>query len=353
MKAAVIYGTRDLRVEEREIRKVEANQAKVEVAWAGICGSDLHVYTHFDLGLIPTEELHPLSGQKAPLTLGHEFSGIVVEIGEDVTNVSIGDRVAIEPIYYCNECIECKSGNYNVCRKSNAAFVGLASDGGFAEYCVLESDKLHILPEEVSLEEGALVEPAAVAYHGLLESGFQAGQTALVIGAGPIGLLAVANLVAAGATKIFVSDVSDERLAIAKKMGASKVINPMKDDVVLEVYNETNNDGVDVVFECAGVQAAIDTALTAVKRKGCVLVLSLFMEPVNVSLLEAVMKEVTIKSTLAYVNEYPQVLDLIASKRLNVLDVVTNKAKLDNIVEDGFEKLLSDKSEAKILINMK
>lgn len=347
MRAAVVYGTKDVRVEDVEVREVLPNQAKIEVEWAGICGSDLHIYTHFEAGLVPITTPHPLSGQKAPLTLGHEFAGVVREVGEHVTNVKPGDRVTVEPIYYCGHCPECKAGNYHVCRNSNAAFVGIASDGGFAEYCVLDADKLHILPDNVTMEEGALVEPTAVAYHGIIESGFQVGQTALVTGAGPIGLLTVQCLVAAGATKIFVSDVSNERLAIAKKMGATHTINPLDIDVITSIMRETNGDGVDVSFEAAGVQATMDTALSSTKRKGCVLVLALFMSPVSVNMFEALVKEITIKPTLAYANEFPQVIDLIASGRIDVKKVVTNKTQLENIVEDGIEKLLNNKEKQK------
>lgn len=353
MKAAVIYGTRDLRLEDVEIKDVKSHQAKVEVKWAGICGSDLHIYTDFEAGLVPIKDVHPLSGEKVPLTLGHEFSGIVREIGAEVTNVKVGDRVCIEPIYYCGECKECRSGHYHVCRYSNAAFVGIVSDGGFAEFCVTEADKLHVLPDNVTLEEGALVEPTAVAYHGVLESGLQAGQTVLVIGAGPIGLLTAEVARASGATKIFVSDVSNERLEIAKTMGATHVFNPMEVDVVSEILKETGGDGVDVAFEAAGVQVAMNTAVSATKRKGCVLVLALYMEPVKVNMFEALVKEITIKPTLAYVNEFPQVIDLISSKRIDVQKVVTNKTVLEKIVTDGFEKLLNDKAEAKILVSMK
>lgn len=353
MRAAVVYGTRDIKVVDVELREVLPNQAKIEVEWAGICGSDLHIYTDFEAGLIPIEKPHPLSGQKAPLTLGHEFAGIVREIGAKVTNVKVGDRVTVEPIFYCGECLECRTGNYHVCRHSNAAFVGIASDGGFAEFCVTEADKLHLLPDNVSMEEGALVEPTAVAYHGIIESGLQLGQTVLVTGAGPIGLLTVQCALAAGATKIFVSDVSEERLALAKKMGATHTLNPLKDDVVQIVLAETNGDGVDVSFEAAGVEATMKTAISATKRKGCVLVLSLFMAPVSVNMFEALAKELTIKPTLAYVNEFPQVIDLIASGRINVKQVVTSKTQLENIVTEGFDKLLNDKSEAKILVSMK
>lgn len=353
MRAAVVYGTRDVKVVDVDVKEVLPHQAKIAVEWAGICGSDLHIYTDFEAGLVPITAPHPLSGQKAPLTLGHEFSGTVTEVGAEVTHVKVGDRVTVEPIFYCGQCRECRTGNYHVCRHSNAAFVGIASDGGFAEFCVTDADKLHLLPDTVSMEEGALVEPTAVAYHGIIESGLQLGQTVLVTGAGPIGLLTVQCALAAGATKIFVSDLSDERLAMAKKMGATHTFNPLQEDVVEKVLAETNGDGVDVSFEAAGATVTLATTIAATKRKGCVLVLALFMEPVAVDMFEALAKEITIKPTLAYVNEFPQVIELIASGRIDVKQIITGKIQLENIVESGIETLLNDKAEAKILVSMK
>lgn len=351
MKAARIYGTRDLRVEKIPIKELQPHQVKIKVEYAGICGSDLHIYTNFESGIIPTEP-HPMTGGKAPLVIGHEFSGIIEEVGADVNDYKIGDRVCIEPTYYCGTCRECRKGHYHICRTSNSALVGNATDGGFAEYCVTEADKLHLLPDNVSLEEGALVEPTAVAYHGVIRSGLQAGQKVLINGAGPIGLLTAEIVKAAGATMIIVSDVSEERLALAKSMGATHTLNPMKVDVIAEIMKLTHNDGVDISFEAAGVQATIDSAIAATKRKGTVLVLALFMQPPKVNLFDAILREITIKLSVMYANEFPQVIDLMATKQIDVSKVVTSKIKLDDIVSEGFEKLLNDKTEAKILIEM-
>lgn len=353
MKAAVIHGTKDVRIEEWPIKEVGTSEVKVEVEWAGICGSDLFLYSNFDAGLIPTKEPHPLTGGKAPLVLGHEFSGIVREIGKEVTNVKVGDRVAVEPVIACGKCRECREGNYQVCRESNSAFLGNAIDGGFAEYCVTDADKMHLLPDNVTLEEGALVEPAAVAYHGIIKSNLKPGQTVLVVGAGPIGLLTTQFAKAAGATKIFVSDVSKKRLAIAEEMGATHVLNPMEDNVIDIIMNETNQNGVDVSFEAAGVQVTLDTAVDATKKTGTILMLSLFGQNPEVNLSNVLLKELKIVAALAYANEFPQVIDMIASKRVDLLPVITNKIALENLVEDGIEKLINDKSEAKILVSMK
>lgn len=157
MKAAVLYNAKDLRVEEMNEPMILSNQIKVKVEWAGICGSDLHAYSH---GL--SMEAHPISGEKPPFALGHEFSGTIVEVGDEVTKSKIGDRVAIEPLLYCGECYACNRGHYNQCNK--VGFVGLSRNGGFAEYTIVDENMVHVLPDNVSFEEGALVEPTAVSF---------------------------------------------------------------------------------------------------------------------------------------------------------------------------------------------
>ncbi|WP_339182296.1 2,3-butanediol dehydrogenase [Oceanobacillus sp. FSL W7-1293] len=350
MKAARIYAEEDVRVEDVEVKEVGAKDVKVEVAWTGICGSDLHAYSHF-VG-IPTEE-HPISKRQAPLTLGHEFSGTVTEVGSSVTSFKPGDRVCIEPNLRCGECKECREGNYHLCRNSNAAFIGLADDGGFAEYCVMEEQYCHQIPDHMTLEQAALVEPTAVTYHGVEMAGVKAGDAVLVTGAGPIGLLTVLSARAAGASKVFVSDVSKERLALAETFGFVKTLNPAEDDVIGTIMEDTNGDGVDVALECAGVQPTFDTCLEAIKRTGTVCVLAIFGQNPEINAFASTIKEANIKFSLAYSNIYDRVINLIASGQIPAEKVVTNKIKLDNIVEEGFELLLNDKSQSKILVSTK
>lgn len=350
MKAARIYAEKDVRVEDVELKEVGAKDVKVEVAWTGICGSDLHAYAHF-IG-IPTEE-HPLSKRQAPLTLGHEFSGTVTEVGSNVTSLKVGDRVCIEPNLRCGKCKECREGNYHLCRYSNAGFIGLADDGGFAEYCVLDEQYCHKIPDNMTLEQAALVEPTAVSYRGVAVAGVKPGDAVLVTGAGPIGLLTVLNARAAGASKIFVSDVSKERLALADSFGFVKTLNPMEDDVVGEIMKATDGNGVDVALECAGVQPTFNTCLEAIKRTGTVCVVAIFGKNPEIDAFQCTTKEAKIKFSLAYANIYDRVIHLIASGQVPAEKIVTNKIRLHNIVEEGFELLLNDKSQSKILVSAK
>ncbi|HJE19620.1 MAG TPA: 2,3-butanediol dehydrogenase [Aliicoccus persicus] len=348
MKAAVIYGEKDLRIEEVEVKETKAGQVKVKVAWAGICGSDLHAYNH---GLGIAFEEHPLSKDKVPFVLGHEFSGTVEEVGEGVKGFEVGDQVAIEPVLYCGECESCRRGIYNLCEVSNAGFYGLVTDGGFAEYFVADEKQFHKLPEGVSLEEGALVEPTAVAFRAVGESGLKAGQSAAIYGAGPIGLLTLLCAQAYGAAETFVIDLSQERLDKAKELGATYVINPADEDAVKKIREITGNKGVDVAFEAAGANPTFKSAVASIKRRGTVQVIAGFGGEVSFNPNDLLMIEGEIKFSLAYAHDYQPVIKAIADGKLDVKQVVTNRIALDDVVKDGIELLNTDKSQAKVLIS--
>ncbi|WP_330948666.1 2,3-butanediol dehydrogenase [Virgibacillus sp. MG-45] len=346
MKAAVWYGKYDVRVESTHEPVVEPGKVKVKVEWAGICGSDLHAYHGAG---VQQNEPHPVSGEMAPLTLGHEFAGVITEVGEGVSDFVVGDRVAIEPLIYCGECEYCKENHYNKC--NSVGFIGLNANGGFAEYVVLMPNMLHKLPEKVSLEEGALVEPTAVALHAVKQSKLKVGDKVAVFGVGLIGLLTIMAAKAAGATDIFAVDMSPERLLKAQEVGATHTINPAEENAV-ETILKLSNGGVDVAYEAAGVEITLGNALSSVKKGGEIMVLSIIPEPVKVDILQLTFKEANITSTLAYRSIFPEVIALIASGVLDVKKVVTKKITLDQIVEDGLKLLDSDKSQAKILVKV-
>ncbi|QQZ08663.1 2,3-butanediol dehydrogenase [Heyndrickxia vini] len=342
MKAAVWHNINDVRVEQVQEPKVTSGQIKVKVEWAGICGSDLHAYSH---GL--SSEPHPISGQKPPLTLGHEFSGTIVEVADDVTSHHAGERVAIEPLIYCGECYACKRGYYNQCNK--VGFVGLNRDGGFAEYVIVDENMVHVLPDHVSFEEGALVEPTAVSFYAVRESKLKPGDSVAIFGAGPIGLLTLLSAKAAGATKIIVVDLSEERLEKAKELGATTIINGMRSDIV-ETIHQLTNGGVSVAYECAGVQPTMTNAVASVKQGGQVMAIAVFAKPVAINMGQLMFKAADITSTLAYRHVFPEVIDMIATGRLDVKSVITKKIDLKDIVEEGFNQLINDKKQAKILV---
>lgn len=342
MLAARLHGAKDLRVEEVEKPEISSYQVLVEVAWTGICGSDLGVYA---LGL--GDQVHPLTGHSGPTTLGHEFSGTVVEIGADVQGVQVGERVAVEPLISCGQCAACKSGYYNQCQL--VGFVGLQRDGGFAKFVVVDPHMLHKLPDTVSFEEGALVEPTAVSFYAVRESKLKTGDTAIIFGAGPIGLLTLLCVKAAGAAKVIVVDISEERLVKAAELGATAVISGSREDLVPALLDLTGG-GADVVYECAGVQSTLNSALYTTKLGAEIMVIATYKEPVTVDMNVVMFKALKLTSTLAYRGVFPLIINLIAEGQLDVKRVITEKIELPDIVEQGVEKLMTDKSQAKILV---
>lgn len=342
MKAAVWHDINDLRVEDVPVPIVSPGQVKVKVEWTGICGSDLHAYSH---GM--SMDRHPISKQKPPLTLGHEFSGTVIEIADDVNFSLLGQRVAIEPLISCGECDACKRGYYNQCSK--VGFVGLNCDGGFAEYVIVDDTMVHTLPDNVSFEEGALVEPTAVSFYAVRESKLKAGDSAAIFGAGPIGLLTLLTVKAAGATNIIVVDLSEERLEKAKELGATTIINGKRDDIVETILGLTNG-GVSVVYECAGAQPTMTNAVASVKQGGQVMAIATFTKPISIEMGIIMFKAADLTSTLAYRHVFPEVINMISTGRLDVKPIITKKITLEDIVEEGFNRLINDKKQAKILV---
>lgn len=345
MKAAVWYGEKDIRVEERELKQMKDNEVTVRVAWTGICGSDLHEYQEGPV-FIPVGEEHPLTGQQAPLTMGHEFAGIVEKVGQDVTSVKVGDRVAINPMYTYGNKPE------DVDAYDGFQFVGLGSDGGFASHVNVGEKHIYKLPDSMTLQDGALVEPTAVAVQAVKEANMQFGDTVAVFGAGPIGLLTTIAAKAAGASKIFVFDLSEQRLAKAKELGATHVYNSGEVNSV-EAVKAIVPDGVDVAFEVAGVAPTFKQAIDVTRARGTMVIVSIFARPIEWNPMQLTNTGVKVTSTIAYTpSTFQQTIDLMGTGQLKPQGIITSKIELDNIVEEGFEALTNDKSQAKILVEL-
>src|ERR1700754_3961618 len=242
MKAAVYYGPNKLEVADVPEPQPTAGTVKVKVGFNGICGTDLHEYYAGPI-FVPTEP-HPLTGEQLPLTIGHEFSGVIADLGEGVTGWQEGDRVAVEPIYKCGQCASCRAGNYNIC--AQIGFHGLMSDGGMAEYTVVPTNMLHKLPDNVSLQLGALVEPMSVAYHAATLGDAKAGDTAMVFGAGPIGIGLWFALRGKGVDDVFVVEPSATRRAAIEALGAT-TLDPAGVDVPSFIADHTDRRGADAV----------------------------------------------------------------------------------------------------------
>ena len=280
MKAAQFYGKEDLRVEEVEEPTPGPGQVKLRNAYSGICGSDLHFYFFPEALPFDLHEPHPLTGACVPQTLGHEFAGTVVEVGEGVTGVKVGDRAAVYPLVAsCGECAACRKGLCFSCRMMGSIGAN-APGGGLSEFTTVPASALHLLPESVDLRMGALVEPMAVGWHAVARSGVQTGGTALVAGAGPIGIGAWFAFKARGVEKVLVSEPSAERRAIIAALGAT-VVDPVSDDLAAVIAEFTGGAGVDVAVDAAGAGAAITSALTGLAAGGRVVVAALHEHPME------------------------------------------------------------------------
>jgi (R,R)-butanediol dehydrogenase/meso-butanediol dehydrogenase/diacetyl reductase len=328
MRAVVWSGREDVAVSDVPEVTVGEGQVRLKVAYNGICGTDLHEYYAGPI-FIPTEP-HPLTGGKLPVVLGHEFSGTVVEVGEDVSTLVVGDRVTVEPIYSCGECLACRAGRYNVCAK--VGFHGLSTDGGMAESTVINASMAHKLPDSVSLELGALVEPMAVAYHAAKMGQADPGGTALVFGAGPIGIGLWFALRGQGVDDVLVVEPSPVRRAAIERLGAA-TLDPTAVDV------PTKGDGVTAAYDAAGVQPAVETALACLGATRTLVSVAIYEKPLETPLIQLVLREARIQGTLCYTAEdYRAVIDLMAKGHYDTSGWVETIA-MGDIVTEGFEAL--------------
>jgi len=355
MRAARIHDSEDIRIDEIEPTAVGETDVRIDVETCGICGSDLHEYR---VGPDFTPEApHPETGQQVPVTMGHEFSGTVSEVGSGVSRLSPGDRVTVEPNIPCGDCLYCEDGAYNLCK--NALAVGFhTGTGGFAESAVVPEQQAHVLPESVPLDAGALVEPLAVGLHAVRQSGLRTGDTVAVIGCGPIGLTVVRAAAAAGATRIFASEPNDTRRRVARDLGADVGIDPTEEDPIGTIKAGTP-DGVDVAFEFAGIGPAFNTAIKSTKRDGTITVGSVSDSEITTNLNDIVSTERTVVGTHCYGfppqsfrTEFDAVIRSLASGRIDIDPFVTDRIDLGGIVDGGFEPLLDPGTEhVKILVD--
>ncbi|MET4428238.1 2,3-butanediol dehydrogenase [Mycolicibacterium sp. 624] len=345
MKAAVYYGPNKLDVTDVPEPQPTPGTVKVKVGYNGICGTDLHEYYAGPI-FVPTEP-HPLTGQQLPLTMGHEFAGTITAIGAGVTGYAEGDRVAVEPIYRCGHCEPCRIGNYNIC--AQIGFHGLMSDGGMAEYTVVPTNMLHRLPDNVSLELGALVEPMSVAYHAATLGEPRPGRTAMVFGAGPIGIGLWFALRGKGVDDVFVVEPSPTRRAAIEGLGA-RTLDPGALDVPAFIADHTGGSGADAVYDAAGVAPAVQTALACVGARRAMVSVAIYEKPLTTPLLNLVMNESRIQGSLCYTAaDFDAVIDLMARGVYDTTGWVTS-IPIDDVVDEGFEALHAG-TKMKVLVD--
>ena len=301
MLASRLHGTEDIRLEEIPDVEPGPGEVRLKVAHNGICGSDLHMYFQGQLA------------RSEPFTVGHEYSGVVDRVGDGVTGITPGTPVAVRPFFRCGECDRCRRGLPHLHTPMKVLGCGAEEGGGLAEYSVATADQVFALPEGVTLEQGALVEPMAVSYNGIRRGEVEAGMRTVIFGAGPIGIGVLLGLRSLGVDDIVVVEPSAPRRASIAALGADEVLDPTTDDVVRAVRARTGGRGADVVFECAGVEASFVQSIVVAGARGRVVVLAIYERDVGFNPSMMMMDEVELRGALGYEDGcYEAVIDLMA-----------------------------------------
>jgi (R,R)-butanediol dehydrogenase/meso-butanediol dehydrogenase/diacetyl reductase len=346
MRAAVFHGREDLRLETVPDPRPARGEVKLRTLFNGICGSDLHEYYHGPLTTRTTP--HPLTGVKNPVIMGHEMSGEVIELGEGVTDLAIGDKVAVEPVETCGACLYCSSGQYNHC--GLLAFHGYnRSSGGLAQLSVVKRSMAHKLPASMTGQQGALIEPMAISYRTAQRCGVEAGQTVVIHGGGPIGVGVFFTLRRWGVNVIMVDPSPQRRTALAK-LGVKTVLDPRDGDVVSAIKDLTGGRGADTSVDAAGVPIAFQTALSSTRVDGQLVVVAIHTKPLTIAPMEMLMSEVKISGIALSCNTFPSVIEEMAAGTYP-LEGWVETIPFDNLLEDGFERLHRQEG-MKILVDL-
>lgn len=333
MKAGVYLGTKQLAVKEMPSPTVEDGEAIVKVSYAGICGTDMMIYSG----------LHPRA--TTPLVMGHEFSGVIEEI-EPNERLKEGDRIAINPLNSCGRCAACKSGQYHVC--DNLKYIGIDMNGGFAEHVSVPIKNLIPLPETVKDEEAALIEPLSVAIHTVRRSKLKVGDNVVILGAGPIGMLIGMIAKKAGAERIIISDVSDYRLQLAESYGFH-VVDARVDKVEEVAKEHTGGIGADVVFEVAGNQITANQMIDAIRTQGEIVVVSVYKQPPTINLAKMHYREISLTTTRCFTSEdFNKAITLLSEREVDVSKLISHKLPLEEF-NKGFELMTSSTESMKVL----
>lgn len=320
-------------VREMQLGKPAAGQVIVQVKACGVCGTDVHIY-HGEAG---SAEVTP------PVVLGHEFAGIVTEVGEGVTDLQVGDHVAIDPNAYCGKCRPCRMGKKQNCE--NLYALGVSTNGGFAEYALCPAAQCFKIGEEVPFDVAAMAEPLACVIHGIDNVGISVGQNVLVVGGGTIGLLMVQMAKLSGATTVMLSEPVAMRREIALQVGADAVIDPIHEDLCGRIREITGADGADVVIECVGKPIAAKQAIQAAGPGASVLLFSVpgVNDQLPLPLFDVYKKELRIVGSMINPDTQQRAVNLINSGRLQIQPLITHVFDQAHL-EDAIKMQMSDQS---------
>lgn len=342
MRAAVLKKVGEVVLEDRPVPRPGPGEVLVRIRAVGVCGSDVHYFVDGRIGHFVVEQ---------PIILGHESAGEVAELGEGVEGLAVGDPVTIEPGWPCGRCTYCRSGKYNLC--PDVFFLATPpDDGAFCDYLVVPADFAFKLPQGMSFAQGAMMEPLAVGVHAVRRAGVTAGSSVAVTGAGPIGLLTMQAAGAFGATRLFISDVVEKRLALAEELGAELALNAQEKDVVAEVTKAAAG-GVDFAFECAGAKTTVNDCIKMLRPGGTLTLVGMTAEetfPVNVHGLLA--GELGVKTVFRYANCYPLAIELARTGRVKLEPLITHRFPLQE-TQAALEFAHEHKAEAvKVMVEL-
>jgi len=333
-QAAVLYAPHDVRIEERPVPKPGPREVLIEIKAVGVCGSDVHYYEHGRIGSYVVRQ---------PLILGHEASGIIVDVGEGVNKGRVGERVAIEPGIPDGVCEQCRSGRYNLC--PNVRFFGTPPiDGAFTNYVTIPESFAYKLPDQMSDEEGALIEPLSVGLWACRKAMLRGADHVLITGAGPVGVLALKVALALGATQITMTDVSPQRLEMGRKLGATRTVNVAETPLT--------NVGVeaDVLIECSGNQKALMDGIRSLRPAGKAVAVGMSPgEEVSVPMSFLQNREITLTGTFRYANTYADAIALVATGRIDLKPIITGHYTLEE-TEQALQATRNDPANIKSIV---
>ncbi len=348
MRACVWYGRQNSKVVDvPEAPPPGPGEVKIKVGWAGVCGTDLHEWAAGPIWMPITP--HPLTGKAAPLTQGHEFAGIIEEVGPEVVDFKPGDRVTADSATWCGKCWACLRHEYSLC--DVAAFLGLGRDGVFAPYVTIPTGGIFHIPDNLSLQKASFAEPTAVAVHVLRRGRLIPGESVLVIGAGNQGLLQYQILKNSAASQIFMVELKGMRAEVARSLGAT-VFDPREVDVVAEIKKQTDGNGVDLAIDDAGQEETLCMALQATRTQGRVVEVGIFEKPITFHPNNLVLHERELIGILNNGGEFPQAIQFLADGRVDPTPLISNRIDLEDVVEKGLKECVVNKAtNVKVIVN--
>ena len=334
-RAAYMTGLNKMEIRDIEMPKLRDTDVLVKLEYVGICGSDVHYLEHGKIGDFVVD---------GDFILGHECAGTIVELGSEVKNLKVGDKVALEPGVTCGQCEFCKSGRYNLC--PNVEFLATPPyHGSMMKYIAFPENMCFKLPDNITTKEGALVEPLSVGMHAAMQGGVKLGDSVVILGAGTIGLVTLLACKAFGATDITVVDVIPKRLEYARNLGATTVINAAEADVFAEVEKLTNKSGVDVVIETAGTARTISQTPYLIKNGGTIVLVGMAPQDIiEFNFAKIMAKEAQIKSVFRYRNIYPIAIKALAQGIINITGIVTHEFDFEDSAK-AFDYVINNKQD--------